>query len=247
MILTPEDIARLRSEEEERSPDPHFNTSRSAAVFALLDMAEECLRLRATLTLVKKYATEDKARTPGSTRLARSLDSWNAEQGFGERVQRAWVPESNRIAKLEAVALYPPWLADAAEALGEVRPSDGAPLALNWTQIIAAIHELREDRDHWKANSDSWRMVYNAWQDWSTELLHERGLRPADACSHGDGAARDIIADLVRLAPMLPYGAEAIPLCVRCSHKATDHDVDDEERRACLALSCACEQFEAPQ
>lgn len=41
----------------------------------------------------------------------------------------------------------PPWLADAAEALGEVRPSDGAPLALNWTQVIQGIRELREDRD----------------------------------------------------------------------------------------------------
>ena len=49
----------------------------------------------------------------------------------------------------------PPWLADAAEALGEVRPEDGAPLALNWTQVIAAIHELREDRDHWKLRAES--------------------------------------------------------------------------------------------
>ena len=32
----------------------------------------------------------------------------------------------------------PPWLADAAEALGEVRHDDGAPLALNWTQVLAA-------------------------------------------------------------------------------------------------------------
>ena len=39
----------------------------------------------------------------------------------------------------------PPWLADAAEALGEVRPEDGAPLALNWTQVLAA--EMRADRD----------------------------------------------------------------------------------------------------
>jgi len=143
-------------------------------------------------------------------------------------------------------AVAPPWLADAAVALGKVRPIDDAPLALNWNQVLQEIRELRDERDHWKANCESWHMVYNAWQDWSSELLHERGLRPADACSHGDGAARDIIADLVRLAPMLPYGAEAIPLCERCSHKATDHEVDDEERRACLAFSCACEQFEAP-
>jgi hypothetical protein len=41
----------------------------------------------------------------------------------------------------------PPWLAEAAEALGEARPEDGAPLALNWTQVIAAIRELRRERD----------------------------------------------------------------------------------------------------
>lgn len=41
----------------------------------------------------------------------------------------------------------PPWLSDAAEALGEVRPSDGAPNALNWTQLLQRIRELREDRD----------------------------------------------------------------------------------------------------
>ena len=41
----------------------------------------------------------------------------------------------------------PPWLADAAEALGECRSEDGAPLALNWTQVIHGIRDLREDRD----------------------------------------------------------------------------------------------------
>lgn len=52
-------------------------------------------------------------------------------------------------------AKSPPWLADAAEALGEVRPEDGAPLALNWTQVIEAIHELREDQDHWKRRAEA--------------------------------------------------------------------------------------------
>ena len=52
-------------------------------------------------------------------------------------------------------ASEPPWLADAAEALGEVRPEDSAPLALNWTQVIEAIHELREGREHWKKRAES--------------------------------------------------------------------------------------------
>jgi hypothetical protein len=42
----------------------------------------------------------------------------------------------------------PPWLADAAEALGEVRPEDGAPLALNWTQVIAAIRTTPSEHHH---------------------------------------------------------------------------------------------------
>ena len=48
---------------------------------------------------------------------------------------------------LVARASAPPWFGDAAEALGEVRSEDGAPLALNWTQVISGIRELREDRD----------------------------------------------------------------------------------------------------
>ena len=60
----------------------------------------------------------------------------------------------DEIRRLKNESLYPPWLADAAEALGEVRQEDGAPLALNWTQVILAIHELREDRDHWKLRAE---------------------------------------------------------------------------------------------
>lgn len=56
--------------------------------------------------------------------------------------------------KLLDASLAPPWLADAAEALGEVRPEDGAPLALNWTQVIHGIRELREDRDDWKLRAE---------------------------------------------------------------------------------------------
>lgn len=70
--------------------------------------------------------------------------------------------EAHRVAhKLRAIlalvnaADAPPWLADAAEALGEVRPEDGAPLALNWTQVIDAIHDLRDDRDHWKTRAEA--------------------------------------------------------------------------------------------
>lgn len=48
---------------------------------------------------------------------------------------------------LDAAKVYtaPPWLSDVAEALGMVRPYDGAPLALNWTQALAAIRDQRSD------------------------------------------------------------------------------------------------------
>ena len=67
------------------------------------------------------------------------------------------------ILKLLDVATMPPWLEDAAEALGEVRPGDGAPLVLNWTQVIEAIHELREDRDHWKKRAESAEYALDAY------------------------------------------------------------------------------------
>lgn len=51
------------------------------------------------------------------------------------------------ILALVNAAEAPPWLADAAEALGEVRSCDGAPLALNWAQVIRGIRDLRDDRD----------------------------------------------------------------------------------------------------
>jgi hypothetical protein len=41
----------------------------------------------------------------------------------------------------------PCWLSDAAEALGAVRPEDGAPLALNWNQVLEAIRDMRDERD----------------------------------------------------------------------------------------------------
>lgn len=38
-------------------------------------------------------------------------------------------------------------LADAADAMGIVRKSDGAPLVLSWTQALLEMRELRESRD----------------------------------------------------------------------------------------------------
>jgi hypothetical protein len=78
-----------------------------------------------------------------------------SEGSVGADRQRAVVALEAEIEAFERRASAPSWLADAAEALGEVRPEDGAPLALNWTQVIEAIREDREDRDHWKKRAEA--------------------------------------------------------------------------------------------
>ena len=141
------------------------------------------------------------------------------------------------ILALVTAADAPPWLADAAEALGRVRPSDGAPLALNWNQVLQEIRDLRDERDGWKANCESWRMVYNAWQDWANDLLDDLGRQPLHG-SHGDGPAREVIAQLAGM-------AAGVPRCSRCGCFSTRHEVDDEELRNCA--DCECTAFEAAQ
>jgi hypothetical protein len=61
--------------------------------------------------------------------------------------QKAVVEVERAVDEIAVRVTAPPWLSDAAEALGEVRPDDGAPLALNWTQVIQRILDLREDQD----------------------------------------------------------------------------------------------------
>jgi hypothetical protein len=39
-------------------------------------------------------------------------------------------------------------LADAAEALGNVRSEDGAPIVMTWAEVLEAIRELRADYNH---------------------------------------------------------------------------------------------------
>ena len=86
--------------------------------------------------------------------------------------------------KLLDASLAPPWLADAAEALGEVRSEDSAPLALNWTQVIEAIHELREDRDHWKKRGEAAEIESAGGQDIALAACSEsRRLILEMACS----------------------------------------------------------------
>lgn len=100
---------------------------------------------------------------------------------------------------------------------------------------VAKVERLTRERDEGRANSESWRRVCNAWQDWATELLHDYGRQPLYG-EHGDGPAREIIAQLVGMVP-------GVPRCSRCGCFATEHEVDDEERRECTR--CECTQFEA--
>lgn len=78
----------------------------------------------------------------------------------------------------------PSWLSDAAEALGE----DGGPLALDWTQVIEGIRDLRQQRN-------SWRQAWSDWQYWATELLREFGRQPLYG-ELGDAGDREVIAQM---------------------------------------------------
>lgn len=70
------------------------------------------------------------------------------------RRERAVAALEREIETIEIRHVAPPWLSDVAEALGIVRPSDGAPLALNWTQALEEIRDLLDDRDHWKKRAE---------------------------------------------------------------------------------------------
>lgn len=70
------------------------------------------------------------------------------------RRERAVAALEREIETIEIRHAAPPWLSDAAEALGMVRQSDGAPLALNWTQALEEIRDLLDDRDHWKKRAE---------------------------------------------------------------------------------------------
>jgi hypothetical protein len=60
---------------------------------------------------------------------------------------------------LDAATVYaaPPWLSDVAQALGMTTPDDGAPLALNWNQALAAIRDLREKSERVDRALRRWR------------------------------------------------------------------------------------------
>ena len=102
-------------------------------------------------------------------------------------------------------------------------------------KLVERVVALEDERD-WKANNDSWRMAYNAWQDWAKDLLDELGRQPLHG-SHGDGPAREVIAQLAGMAP-------GVPRCLDCGCFSTVHEVDDEELRGCT--DCACRQFLTP-
>lgn len=74
-----------------------------------------------------------------------------------DEIQRNATPE-------ELSQREPPWLADAAQALGEVAPN-GTPLALNWTQVIRLIVELRIERDKLRDREQNRRDIDEAHDD----------------------------------------------------------------------------------
>ena len=90
------------------------------------------------------------------------------------------------------------------------------------------------ERAGWKQIAETWRVANLRWQSWAADLLEEYGRQPLHG-HHGDGPAREIIAQIVGMAP-------GVPRCSCCGCFSTRHEVDDEELRKCA--DCECDQFE---
>lgn len=82
-------------------------------------------------------------------------------------------------------ASAPTWLSDAAEALGLVRPVDGAPLALNWTQVLEEIRDLVDDRDHWKTRAEQAEFSLGACRDECAALRQNEAILAEQARPEG--------------------------------------------------------------
>jgi hypothetical protein len=92
--------------------------------------------------------------------------------------------------------------------------------------------QARAQVAQWQETSECWRRAHSAWQSWATELLDSLGRQPLHG-EHGDGPAREVIAQLAAMAP-------GVPRCSNCGCFSTSHEVDDEERRECT--ECECKQ-----
>lgn len=100
--------------------------------------------------------------------------------------------------------------------------------------IVSEIMRLLADRDGWIRASGEHGKALRVWQEWAATLLDEHGRQPLHG-QHGDEPAREVIAQLVGLAP-------GVPRCSRCGCFSTRHEVDDEELRECA--DCECEEYE---
>lgn len=99
---------------------------------------------------------------------------------------------------------------------------------------LREVMRLLADRDGWIRASGEHGKALRVWQEWAATLLDEYGRQPLHG-QHGDELAREVIAQLVGLAP-------GVPRCSRCGCFSTRHEVDDEELRECA--DCECEEYE---
>lgn len=99
-------------------------------------------------------------------------------------------------------------LSGAANALGRVTPQ-GAPVAMTWVEVFAAIRELREESERWRNTSDGWEAAQfhavehyaraakndSKWRAWATRLLATYAGKPSEIDAD---EARATIEGLVR-------------------------------------------------
>jgi hypothetical protein len=88
------------------------------------------------------------APTPPPSPPAQEPDRYPGGNELGFQTQFLLAMEAGAAKRRESLAAQldtgPAWLADLAEALGKIAPS-GKPLALNWTQVLELVRQLRRD------------------------------------------------------------------------------------------------------
>jgi uncharacterized protein YhaN len=203
--------------------------------------AERLAEATALLERIVKYAREDRAVTPGVTRLARVVNeareflSSSPAQPAMCRADTGGVPCVERIAELEAALekTTAEWdrfreriIAEAnqeLEALTICRTSLEASRA-ETAAAQARIAELTEQ-------SESWRRAHLAWQHWAATWLRELGLQPEDG-ELGDDPVRVELQSA--MAAQSALRARIAELELRLSGEVANHDCTVMDAQAAI-------------
>lgn len=139
----------------------------------------------------------------------------------------------------ERFASGPPWLADAAEALGNVTP-DGKPLSLNWSQVLDGIRSQREKAAAWDRaqagacvlSEEDLTRLFKAWSErryGGYQLLHRNDIEVMT------DASRETAARIVARLEGVPVHALSAPHYIGSYMYGTTDEMAEAVRRRLLA------------